>query len=215
MEATRQAGRLRPDLRSVRGIDALSAVVLLYGASSLAVAVGGPITQLLQPGGQVAVGLNGSGEDALGRLPGLPPGTSLEVGSQSELLLSASSLPWWLRLLTEAPAAVAGLCGALGAFLVWRLLRDARAGRTFEAKSPDRLVALAAVVLVASLGSQLLDGVARAAVLDHVDAEGPGSPLVWGFELDLTAVLLGFVLVALAEAFRHGRRLTQDVDGLV
>jgi hypothetical protein len=38
---------------------------------------------------------------------------------------------------------------------------------------------------------------------------------VWGFELDLTAVLLGFVLVALAEAFRHGRRLTQDVDGLV
>lgn len=210
----RAAGRQKPYL-GTRGTTFLATVVLLWGAVSLGVAVVEPVNQLTQPGGDVSVMLTGD-ELVLARVPGLPDGTWLEPDpDQVGLLLQVQSLPAGLRLATEAGTVVRGLSSALAAWLVWRLLSVIGAGRPFEARNPARLAAVALLVIVAGSGAQVVEHVVTMAVLEHLDATRAGTPFDIGVTFDLTPALLAAVLLALAEAFRRGRQLAEDVEGLI
>ena len=53
-------------------------------------------------------------------------------------------------------------------------------------------------------------------VLDRLGLVGPGSPFVAGATLTIgPALLAGLLLLVLAEAFRQGERISDDVEGLV
>ena len=113
------------------------------------------------------------------------------------LALADVHLPASLRLLTEASAVVAALSVADGAWWLGGVLRSVADGRPFERRNPGRLVGVTGAVLTCVVLAPIVDDLAGVAVLDH---------------LDLVPALL---VLAVAEAFRRGAALTDDVDGLV
>lgn len=200
------------------GSSAVVAVLLLVlAAASLVTAVVLPLNQLTQPGGRIEVRLTPSAAElAVDAVPELPAASALSVDPEQTLLvLQAAELPAELRLLTEAPASLRGVCTGAGALLAWLLLRSIREGRPFDRRNPRRIVGLAGLVVLGGLGGPLLDGLARFSVLDHLGATGPESPFLLDATWDLAPLVLAGLLLALADAFRRGVRLTDDVQGLV
>jgi hypothetical protein len=81
-------------------------------------------------------------------------------------------------------------------------------------RNPARLRVLAAVALVVAIVPGLLSSLATVLTLEHLGASGP--PL--GFrilELSLSPFFLAATLLVVAEVFKHGQSLTDDVEGLV
>ena len=205
-----------PPARRGGAAGAVAVLLLVLAAVSLITAVVLPVNQLTQPGGAVSVGLTpASLDDVLRELDGLPAGVALSVDAEgTRARLDVAELDGPLRVLTELPASLRGLCTAAGALLLWQLLTSIRGGRPFDRRNPRRLVLLAAAVLVGGVGGQLLEAVSRLAVLDAVGSR-PGGLFDLGAGVDLTAAVLGVLLLALAEAFRSGVMLAEDVQGLV
>jgi hypothetical protein len=150
-------------------------------------------------------------------VPGLPRGTAVAALNEGDgLVLSAWDSSVAEQLLSRGDAAVLGIAVGLGAWLLRSVLTSVAAGRAFGADNARRLAGLAAVVVVAGCVGPLLPQVGSLLVLDRLDLVGPGSPFVMGLTLGSTpALLTGLLLVVLAEAFRQGERLSQDVEGLV
>ncbi len=205
-----------PPARRGGAAGAVAVLLLVLAAVSLITAVVLPVNQLTQPGGAVSVGLTSASlDDVLRELDGLPAGVALSVDAEgTRARLDVAELDGPLRVLTELPASLRGLCTAAGALLLWQLLTSIRRGRPFDRRNPRRLVLLAAAVLVGGVGGQLLEAVSRLAVLDAVGSRA-GGLFDLGAGVDLTAAVLGVLLLALAEAFRSGVMLAEDVQGLV
>lgn len=211
-----QAGPWRRGGGADTAVTVVVVVLLAVAVLSLLMAVVLPVNQLTQPGGDVKVALAPqAAEQAMRAVQGLPAETYLEAKpEQAVLSLHVAELSWPLQLLTEAPAALRALCVGLGALALLRLLMSFRDGRPFDRQNPRLLVALAALLLVGGLGGHLLDGLVRLVVLDSLGA-GPGALLATSLSVDLVAVVLAVLLLALADVFRRGRQLTDDVRGLV
>ncbi len=117
------------------------------------------------------------------------------------------------RLLDLLPGvALTGLV-VLGCVLVQRLMRGVAAGDAFDPRNVARLRGLA---LLLALGAPVV-WFARVtcdlALLSGADL-GAGGPGVL-VELPWLPMLVGMVLALIAEAFRAGTRLRDDVEGLV
>ena len=52
-------------------------------------------------------------------------------------------------------------------------------------------------------------------MLDHLGLSGRDSPVAPRYELSFVPILLGALLVVLADALRTGARMRADLDGLV
>lgn len=104
-----------------------------------------------------------------------------------------------------------GVC----ALLLWRVLARVSAGRPF-APGQARTVAVVAVVIVlgGSLASVLSDA-ATLAVLSRLGLDSPAGPFEVGVTLPLLPLLLGGLVLVVAESLRSGARLQDDLDGLV
>jgi hypothetical protein len=193
--------------------------MLITGVVGLITAVAKPINQLTQTGGEMTIGLKGipSPTELIRPLPELQAaGAWLELPWDNNVFtLQVQELPWHLRLLTEMPAALVSLSTAAGALILWRLLGSASAGRPFDHRNPRRLTGLAVVVLAGGLGGPILDKFVRSAILAHLRLDGAESPLWDRATVDLTPIAWAMILLALAESFRRGRRLTEDTAGLV
>lgn len=109
------------------------------------------------------------------------------------------------------PQLLDGLLVGTGAWLVLRMARTLRAGDPFTAANARRLTALALVVGVGGTASQIVHVASTLAVLD-ID---PAGPYVAGGVLSFLPLLLMVAVAALAEVFRRGARMAQDVEGLV
>jgi hypothetical protein len=59
------------------------------------------------------------------------------------------------------------LCTAVGAWLLWRLLRDVAAGRPFHPRNPMRIAGIAGVLLIGVIAGGLLQNITTAMVLRH------------------------------------------------
>ncbi|MCF6745067.1 DUF2975 domain-containing protein [Blastococcus sp. KM273128] len=192
-----------------------AAVLFVVAAVALLTAVVLPVNQLTQPGGSVTVQVAEPDDDRSLDLAGLPEGVWV-VDSTSESQLFAADLPAGLRALTELPASLHAIAVAVGAWLLARLLWSIHDGHAFDRRNPGRLAGLAAAVVLGGLVVPMAEGVVATTVLEHLDLAGPGSPLVlFEVTLSLTPIGLALALLAAAEAFRRGRALEDEVEGLV
>ena len=145
---------------------------------------------------------------------GLPAGASVETGGD-EYVLRAWDSTLAEQLLGRGDALVLGLCLGAGGVLLRRLLLSVAEGRPFRAGNARRLSLLALLIAVGGTLAGLLPQLAGVLVLERLDQAGPGSPFVLGVDLPLLPLLIAPVVLALAEAFRRGAELADDVAGLV
>lgn len=191
--------------------------LLMVGIAAL---VGGgfrTVDRIVGPGGVVAVAAPFGGDIPVG-LEGrpLPPGTFLVQGEHATARLFVPDLPVGLSLVVGAGEALAGLGIFVAALYGRRLLLSIWDGRPFDRRNPRRLVAIAAGLAVGGSGAAVVATLASAAVLAHLDIDTAGGALsTRRWWLDLDGLWWALIALALAEAFRRGRQLTEDADGLV
>lgn len=197
-------------------LDVLGALILIGSIGAALAAVLLPVNQLTQPGGATRVELSSAAqEQAVAAITGVPAGSWLEfVPDLYPMLLHVGELTWPLRLLSEAGTSLLLACLAGAGLLLTRTLRTIRLGAPFAPANPLRLRLIGVLVLVGGLGGQALEAFARFALIDTAGAVSP-SPVLSSASLNLTWAAAGLVALALAEAFAVGRRLTDDVAGLV
>jgi len=197
------------------GTSLVSAVLLVVAVVALGLAVALPIDQLSQQGGSVPVTPADLGADRSLELTGLPGGVDV-VDATAEARLTVSELPPGLRALTALPDVLTLVAVAIGAWLLGRVLSTIHDGRPFDRRNAGRLAGLAAAVLVGGLVVPLAEGAVAGAVLAHLDLVGPEGPFL-AFEATLSFVPVGvaLALTAVAEAFRRGRALEDELEGTV
>lgn len=146
---------------------------------------------------------------------------SLATASGARLVTTEGTLR-----LTEASTAQLALAAAptlLGAafvvgasYCLFRVVRSLRAGVPFHASNARLLMVAALIVLV---GGALTGGVGSfstmALSMDGQGLLGDASPLVAAGTVPLTFIGVGLLLLCLAEFFRRGTVLAEDVEGLV
>ncbi len=148
-------------------------------------------------------------------LPGATPsGTSLEAPLRTVTVRAwDSTIPE--QLLSRGAAAVLWVCVGAGAWLLRGLLLSITDGNPLLPVNARRIAGIAALVVVAAAGGELLPALAGEMVLDRLGL-GAGAPVApLRAELGPFPILLGMVLLALAEAFRRGSELARDAEGLV
>lgn len=129
--------------------------------------------------------------------------------------LTVGDLAVWERLVTALPTVATLGTAAVALWLCGPLFADLRAGRPFAQATPQRLGRVAAVVMIGWAAWVVADWAAAAVVAAHVPATPAGAAVTSAPHLDLTAPLFAWLLLFVREAAWHGRRMADDVDGLV
>ena len=144
----------------------------------------------------------------------LPEGIAATRVSET-VELSVDALPLALRLLAAGEPAIFLLSVAAGAWLLAGVVRSVGRGRPFDRRNPGRLVGLAAAVVVGGLVAPVLRDVASTAVQEATDLVESGSPFVVAATFSFLPVMLAVLVLTVAEAFRRGRALEDEVEGMV
>ncbi len=128
-----------------------------------------------------------------------------------ELLVPVSGAG--LRVLSLLPGVLVAVGALLGCWLLLRVMRSIAVGDPFAPANVARLRGLAALLVFGSALVFFSEMAVTGALLGSVDLGG----LDPGFHLDFPwgPLLAGMVVALLAEAFKGGSRLRDDVDGLV
>ena len=193
-------------------------VYAINGATQAPGTVRVPVELAVEAAVEAAPSAGAPGE---GRIPlevsGLPDGAAVSaLNTGRELELAAWDSTVVEQLFSRGDAAVLGLAVGVGAWLLRPVLGSLAAGRPFGTGNARRLAGLATAVVVAGSVGPVLPQVGSLVVLDRLGLVGPGSPFVMGLTLASTpALLVGGLVLVLAEAFRQGERISRDVEGLV
>jgi hypothetical protein len=144
-------------------------------------------------------------------------GTHLSATSSTSAELQFAELPVLLQLLSELDHVVSGLTLCLSALLLRRILLSIADGRPFEADNPRRLVRLAVVLLVGGVGGAWAVWWSSTLILGHVGLDPTGTAPIRlpGQLVAVQPLLWALLALAAAVAFRRGRELLDDTDGLV
>jgi hypothetical protein len=143
----------------------------------------------------------------------LPEGATL-IGDLIPVQLHVPDLPLGLRLLAQADDVLLFLSIAVGALALALVLRAVRAGRPFARRNATWLGVVAVAVVVGGGIAPVLRDHGATAALQHLGVLDHGEfAMVSSFSL--APVVLGIVVLGIAEAFRRGAEMTDDVDGLV
>ncbi|MEU1898700.1 DUF2975 domain-containing protein [Nocardiopsis dassonvillei] len=122
------------------------------------------------------------------------------------------------RVMLVAPALLTALAAGLVAYLLLRMVLTLDGGDPFVPANVRRMYAIALTVVTGALAVPAAEAL-LGAVLEH-RALGTDATVVFSLSLDLDGgvlplVAVGLVIAALAEVFRRGTRLREDVEGLV
>ena len=147
-------------------------------------------------------------------LEGLPAGTSVDLLAET-VELSVDTLPLGLRLLATAGPVLLLLSVAAGAWCLAGLVRSVRAGQPFDRRNPARLIGVALAVLAGGVFAPVVRDLVGIAVLDSTGLVGPGSPFAVAAALSFAPILGAVLLLVVAEAFRRGAALSDEVEGMV
>ena len=190
-----------------------TATGLLLAAATAAVVGGLTLARSLWTAGAVlpVTLADGVRPAALDRLP---EGISATRVSET-VELSVDALPLGLRLLAAAGPTVFLLSVAAGAWLLAGVVRSVGRGRPFDRRNPGRLVGLGVAILVGGLLAPLLRDLASTAVLEVTDLVEPGSPFVIAATFSFLPIMLTVLVLTVAEAFRRGGALEDEVEGMV
>ncbi|MBM6401862.1 DUF2975 domain-containing protein [Phycicoccus sonneratiae] len=133
-----------------------------------------------------------------------------ELGAVDATLANPSTAQ---RLLDLAPGVLATVLVVVGCWLVLGVLRDVGSGDPFRWRNVVRLRALALLVAVGAPVVWFARSSVDLSLVTSLDLEeGVAGAL---FELPWLPVVTGMVIALVAEAFRAGSRLREDVEGLV
>jgi hypothetical protein len=145
-----------------------------------------------------------------------PVSSSLEAPTQWITLRAADST-LTEQLLSQAHLLVFGVCAALAALLLGRLLLSITAGAPFEPANARRLGGIGTLLFLGGLALSYLPALAAHAVLNRIGLGGPGDPLgASAHQLQsMLGVLALWVFGALSYAFRRGAELARETEGLV
>ena len=141
------------------------------------------------------------------------PGASLVTTQGLVTLTDASSV----QLLTATAPMVLGAAVLIGAaYCLYRVARSLRAGTPFHRANARRLITAALIVLFGGFIAGLADVFSTMSLaMDAQELLGDESSVVASGTLPLTPIGIGLLLLALAEFFRRGTELSDDVEGLV
>lgn len=134
--------------------------------------------------------------------------------SYSLLIPDASGRQRWLDLL---PGVGYGVLVCAVVWLLFRLMVDIGRGEPFAPGNVRRLRLLAGVLLVGWTVLYFVEATCSLAILDQVDLQaagvegGPRAVL----SLPIAPFIAGMAVALVAEAFKAGSRLKDDVEGLV
>lgn len=144
---------------------------------------------------------------------GSTPGASL-VGTHGELTLSD---PTTGQLILVAAPSVIGAAVVTGtAYSLYQVVRSLRVGTPFHRRNALRLIRAALIVLFGGAVTGLLDMLSTMVLgMRGQDLLGEASPILARGTLPLAFIGVGLVLLCLAEFFRRGTELSDDVAGLV
>ena len=220
MENAKVRGRRERSLLRNGTMSVVSGVLLLAAVFGLLRAGGQFVDMLRGPGVEMGVRVPADVfRTALAQLP-VPPGATLSSGTgyggAAELV--TPQLPLGLRLFAGAGALVAQLAWVAGALYLRRILLMIERGEPFTRRNASRLVRVAGLVFLGGAVAPWLSWWGGREVLAHLELSRdlilpPG--VDHGDSLGFTAVLLALVVLAAAEAFRRGRKLAEDTEGLV
>ncbi len=195
--------------------------LLLVGSAALAIiAIALPIHQITEPGAVATVNLApAASETALMTVP-LPDGQQIRPTGDDGLTVNlfvdrlpdGSSVPLTLRLLSDLGTSIWLLGLASIAYLLARILANIAAGDPFHPSHARRFTQIALAILVASAGADTVNYV-TARWLTSVAA--PGTDIAVIPYYSLIPIALAAVTLVLAGAFRSGRRIVEDTEGLI
>lgn len=140
----------------------------------------------------------------------LPPGVELAEEHSARITLANPSFAEHL-LFRTGPALAAALAIAV-LFLLRAIVGSVDRGEPFIATNVRRLRVLAIALAVGGIAVEIVGELTREALIERSQAAD-----LWAssFTLGLWPLLAGLVVAVLAEVFRHGARLREDVEGLV
>jgi hypothetical protein len=194
------------------GVYAVLLVVIAAGTALAAVVL--LVLGLTRDASDVTVHLTDAVRLDLGERLDLPDGAVL-LGNLVPVGLHVPGLPLGLRLLAQLGAVLFLLSVSAGALALAQVLRTVRAGRPFARHNPTALVVVAVAVLVGGGVAPVVSGAAALAALDHLGLAGDGSPFLTLSSFSLAPVLVAVLLLGIAEAFRRGAAMADDMAGLV
>ena len=150
-------------------------------------------------------------------LPESTTGVAVKEANVSEISLSVWDSTALEQFVGRLDTLLTGLAVLAGAFLLSRLLATIAAGEPFASGNPRRLALLAGIVFTHSLLYPFPDRWTAHSALERAGfGEADSALQAYVPPLDLfDLVVMPFGLLVLAEAFRRGRELRRDVDGLI
>jgi hypothetical protein len=108
------------------------------------------------------------------------------------------------------------LATAAAVWIIGPVVQALRTGRPFADRSAQRLIRAAAVVAVGVVAVALAKMLVVAVVLGRTDlVSGLDRVVTATPAVQLEGLLLAYVMLLFAEAAGHGKRLSDDVEGLV
>lgn len=193
------------------GLYAVTWLLAIVAAAASAIAVLAPLYRLTQAGGYVTIL---RGDAPAGVAEHLPDGVRV-VSSGEMVTLAVDEIPTTLRVLTTVGTSLTAVAVAAGAWWLARLIRSIRSGRPFDGRNPARLAGVAAAIVLGGTVAPLAGSVVDDLVVKALDLFPPDSPFIAVFHISLLPIGLAVLVLAVAEAFRRGGTLADDVDGLV
>lgn len=133
---------------------------------------------------------------------------------EGELTLTGASTG---QVLLVAAPLVLGTAVVFGAaYCLLLVVRSLRTGTPFHRRNARRLMTAALIVLFGGAATGMVNTVGTMALaMDGQELLGDASPLLASASLPLAFIGIGLLLLCLAEFFRRGTQLADDVEGLI
>jgi hypothetical protein len=142
-------------------------------------------------------------------ITGLPP---VQLGHWESIELTFWAPTWPDRLGFAGPQLATQVLILLVLWLLWRIVRTVPTAEVFTPANAGRMAWIGLTVAVGGSAVQLLGYAAHKAIIARSAAAGIVDV---AFSFSFLPVVVGAVVLLLAEVFRQGIRLRADVDGLV
>ena len=193
--------------------------VISFGFAVTAVVL--PLHQLNQDSASATVQVAAQAATRnLGQLPGIPGEAALTPTDSDGLTVTLTAtngtdgqpVPATMRLLSEAGTALwAASLAVIFGLLTGIIMRIGNA-QPFATANSNRMVAIAAAIVVGSVGADTLNWANATVIYNFVGAR---EPIVVTPYYSLLPLLLAALVLVLASVFSRGQRIEADVEGLV
>lgn len=199
----------------------LAAVLFIAGLIYIAAALILPINQLTQTTSTATMNVDPqTSQQVLDSVPGLLVDARLEPVAPNGLTVSVvtqpspgeASVPTSLKLLSEAGTALWSLAAGLILITLALIVGTIARGFPFDRRNSLRMVIVAGLLIVASLGADTLNLINAQATANYISLT---PPLVVVAYYSWLPVLAAVIALVFAMAFRRGQQIQDDVDGLV